>query len=483
PPTLDHSIARGDSIMEDVLEVARTLHQLGEHRDDASSEIHKRIFKLFHGNHVERLSVSTGNEWSDGSIWVKVLDMGSAKQRKVTILNMLEYMGAWEWYDGQIRIAQNTVFTKKGKRVDRRGAATHNNSSTISRMQDLRRKQIIMQLSRGQKLTTQLVRELGIGILFHRKIWDFTKMDTTKLDHLIRDAKSNSCYMKLLYILSSQLECLLWNGSPDLDKFYTELQEEELLAENELEELQGTFPMQHGNLLHGKITMAIDDLIQRVRSNILAGSKPGYEGFTVSGSVELSCDVFQRFHPGKWLDAWAILAAMHISDKPANVTYNMSIPLDANKNNQIQQIEKPLSRWAKTIEKHKQTLGPAPLVHFCPINHRNNHFTLLELNEKEKIIRHYDSMANPDPVKGIKETRLSKLVQEEFGSLGFSYLEAPTPQQSDNWSCGIRVVWNFRQLSNDLLIGSWDTVLSPESMALEVVNGLITCVEENTIKK
>ncbi|KAH8431693.1 uncharacterized protein LDX57_009347 [Aspergillus melleus] len=75
--------------------------------------------------------------------------------------------------------------------------------------------------------------------------WEFTKMDTKKLDHLIRDAKSNSCYMKLLYILSSQLECLLWNGSPDLDKFYTELQEEELLAENELEELQGTFSMQH----------------------------------------------------------------------------------------------------------------------------------------------------------------------------------------------------------------------------------------------
>ncbi|KAH8431011.1 uncharacterized protein LDX57_008672 [Aspergillus melleus] len=249
-------------------------------------------------------------------------------------------------------------------------------------------------------------------------------MDASKLDCLIQDVKNNTYYMKLLHILSSQLELLLWKGFPDLDKFYTDLQEEDLLADNELEELQSTFFMQHGNLLHNKVSTAVDNLIKRIRSSILAGSKPGYDGFTVSGSVELSCDVFQRFHPGKWLDAWAILAAMHISDKPANVTYNMSIPLDEDKNNQVQQIEKPLSRWAKKIEKHKQTLGPAPLVHFCPINHRKNHFTLLELNEKEEIIRHYDSMAKPDPAKAIKETRLSKLVQEEFGSLGFSFLEA-----------------------------------------------------------
>lgn len=159
-------------------------------------------------------------------------------------------------------------------------------------------------------------------------------------------------------------------------------------------------------------------------------STPGYnDTFTVSGSTELSCQVLQRLHPGKWLDAWAITAAMHISDKPANVVYDVSIPLDeAMSNNQTRQIERPFARWARKIDKHKkyakEALGSVPLVYFCPINHWNKHFTLLEINEEKRIICHYDSMAEPDIIGGIKENRLSQLVKEEFGGLGFSYLEA-----------------------------------------------------------
>jgi hypothetical protein len=40
---------------------------------------------------------------------------------------MLEYMGAWEWYDSQVRLVQASgkVLTKRGKPVDQKGAATY----------------------------------------------------------------------------------------------------------------------------------------------------------------------------------------------------------------------------------------------------------------------------------------------------------------------------------------------------------------------
>lgn len=73
-----------------------------------------------------------------------------------------------------------------------------------------------------------------------------------------------------------------------------------------------------------------------------------------------------RFRPGEWLDSWAILVAMHISDKPAEVTYDLSIPLHGyTRKSQLKQLRKPLAGWAKKIAKHRQlaeeNLGLVPL--------------------------------------------------------------------------------------------------------------------------
>jgi hypothetical protein len=32
-------------------------------------------------------------------MWMQVLEAGESGKQKVTIFNILEYMGAWEWYD------------------------------------------------------------------------------------------------------------------------------------------------------------------------------------------------------------------------------------------------------------------------------------------------------------------------------------------------------------------------------------------------
>jgi hypothetical protein len=192
-----------------ILEAVRVIHQLSKYPQGVPRQVHSRILKTLRGDRQEVLVPARLKQWSDGSTWMKVLEMGSSGNQKITILNMLEYMGAWEWYNEQIELSQATIRTKKNKPVDRRGAAIH----VLDRMQgldsgpqgrwisgvgrvalgkggnesdlppdstnigiteldrQLQRKRISIQLSRGQKLSTKLIKELGLGILFSSKIW------------------------------------------------------------------------------------------------------------------------------------------------------------------------------------------------------------------------------------------------------------------------------------------------------------------------
>jgi hypothetical protein len=58
------------------------------------------------------------------------------------------------------------------------------------------------------------------------------------------------------------------------------------------------------------------------------------------------------------------------------------------------------------------------LVHFRPLNHNNNHFTFLEINEREEKIRHYNLIADRGVIEGTaKPTRVGRLVQvRSFGT-------------------------------------------------------------------
>jgi hypothetical protein len=50
-------------------------------------------------------------------------------------------------------------------------------------------------------------------------------------------------------------------------------------------------------------------------------------------------------------------------------------------------------------------------VYFCPLSINNNHFTLLEINEREKKIYRYNSMVGQDIIDGtVKLIRVDKIV-------------------------------------------------------------------------
>jgi hypothetical protein len=199
------------SLMDIILKAVRVIYQFNKYPHGVPREVHSRILQTLQKDRQGAIGASNLNQWSDGSMWMRVLEMGSSENQKVTILNMLEYMGAWEWYEGQIEQSQATIRTKKNTPVNRRGAAIYVlnrmqgirtdteppgkwissvgrvamgqegdesnlspgscNVSITERDRQLRRKRISMQLSRGQKLSTKLVKELGLGILFSSKIW------------------------------------------------------------------------------------------------------------------------------------------------------------------------------------------------------------------------------------------------------------------------------------------------------------------------
>jgi len=198
------------ALIDQVVEAVRVIHQFSKYPYAVPPNVHSRILQSHWSDSQEAIDAVDWDQWSDGSMWMHVLEMGSTQNQRVTILNMIEYVGAWEWYDKQIRLAKATVRTKKNKPVDHKGAATHvlndmqstqrgpapqgrwiggvgwvapeqkgsvsdlesesGGASITEKSRRLQRKRISVQLSRGQKITT-LVKKLGLGILFSPTIW------------------------------------------------------------------------------------------------------------------------------------------------------------------------------------------------------------------------------------------------------------------------------------------------------------------------
>lgn len=169
----------------------------------------------------------------------------------------------------------------------------------------------------------------------------------------------------------------------------------------------------------GTLNAAVEQLIKDVRTKVL-GKRKIREGDSVAinNGVELDCNIFRRLRDEEWFDAWTIVAAMQITDKPFFVHHGYSVPLEElGRNGRMKPVKRPLSGWARKIvefrKNARETFGNSMrLVYFCPLNHGDTHFTLLEINEREEVIRHYDSMADKGVIDGtMRLTRVQRLVK------------------------------------------------------------------------
>jgi hypothetical protein len=168
-PVSEEDLTEDVSFLDTVYHMIDIIHLLQKHPCDLPRTVHRKILQSLHTNQGS-ITESTVDQWSDGRTWIEVLERGSATNRRCTVLNMLEYIGASKWYYSQIEVAKRTLFTKQNKPVGEKGAAMHVLDRIISEHSLLSRKVIINQFSRGKKLRV-LVKELGLGILLSPKIW------------------------------------------------------------------------------------------------------------------------------------------------------------------------------------------------------------------------------------------------------------------------------------------------------------------------
>uniref|UniRef100_A0A093UXU9 Carboxyl-terminal PDZ ligand of neuronal nitric oxide synthase protein n=1 Tax=Talaromyces marneffei PM1 TaxID=1077442 RepID=A0A093UXU9_TALMA len=378
PPTPKEDVTK--DIKDTLSEMVDNVILLKKHTDDLPRTVHQKILQSLRTDQGLIIE-SKASQWSDGRMWLEMLERGSAISRRCSVFNMLEYMGALKWYDSQIEVAKRTVLTKQKKPVDEKGAAMH----VLGRIanEPSKRKAITNQFSRGKKVRL-LVKELGLGILFSPNIWKYTKKKEPEIDQLLQNFKADPQWRAMFQILTPQVERLVHSGSTDPEAF-----------------------------------------------------------------LKLPADIFYALRPGQWLDCWIIKAAMQIADRPTGV----------------------------------KAEGTTPLIFYSPIHHTNSHFTLLEIDDGEKVIRHYDLLAEPTTINSMKKTRIATLVEDEFGHLGYQYIEMPTAQQSDDWSCGARVIWAFRKRCNGIDIGSWDTAVDSERIQLDVIKSLMSCIDSNAMQK
>lgn len=121
-------------------------------------------------------------QWSDDRSWRDIIEKSFFKAHRYVIFNLLEYIGASEWFDKQVSIAQESTLTKKHQPIKNSTAAGKvmdniwercnprlNNVS--SRLQKSQRQRIWLQLHRGRELRSRLAKRLGLGILFSPRIW------------------------------------------------------------------------------------------------------------------------------------------------------------------------------------------------------------------------------------------------------------------------------------------------------------------------
>lgn len=104
---------------------------------------------------------------------------------------------------------------------------------------------------------------------------------------------------------------------------------------------------------------------------------------------------------------------MHIADRPTSVHFCESIAVnDIGRHGRIISKQKPFEAWVKDIaELRRKAEDIAPLIFYSPIFHTQSHFTLLEIDDGEKTIRHYDSMAELTTINGTKKTRVATLIE------------------------------------------------------------------------
>jgi hypothetical protein len=192
------------------------------------------------------------------------------------------------------------------------------------------------------------------------------------LDMLIRDLPGSPEKIAVLRLLANQMTLLLETGRTNPGEFRDGLESEGLPV---------------SDLGPSTECVELDTFYKQVLNSNTCGM------LLVTGTDFRFCvESLRRLGATRWLNDEVILACLHLADKLTFVRVGFSIPIHRQRRAQSA-IPRPFERAAKQMaEWHCQMEAQSPLVCFFPLFQYQSHFSLLEVNEREGFIYHYDSM-------------------------------------------------------------------------------------------
>ncbi|SCN81979.1 unnamed protein product [Fusarium fujikuroi] len=382
-----------------------------------SQDTYKALFDALQAQTEEE------NEWSDGSQWVAVVEAGDNDRCMGSIRFALTACGFAQWHQSQVRwleratcmttqLAINAVYERVlGRKPEQPGASQD--------QWKRRRQKLSTYCTRGKKWL-RLLSAFDYGILF-KDAWELVKSKDAELDTLITECTHQIQKMDVLGLLKEQMVFLLNTGRTEPDEFRNQL--------------MGKGYPDPCITLSTTGNDEVDAFFKEVRSSGMSDS-------LLIPRSEFRFDIIslQRLGSTTWLNDDIVLACLHLSTKLPCVRVGFSIPIHRqNATRAGYLLPRPFERAAMHIsEEHETDSLPETnaLVWLFPLFQRENHFSLLEIDEQNKRIYHYDSSSI-----GVNSD-VKVACNKEFPE--FQYIEEEVMRQYDTHSCGLLVIKNAR---------------------------------------
>ncbi|KAH6881115.1 hypothetical protein B0T10DRAFT_580976 [Thelonectria olida] len=290
-----------------------------------------------------------GTKWSDGSEWVSLVEAGHTERSKGSIRYALTATAFARWHASQVQLMEGAVGAtghKAAKAVSGRILGPKPEADkTKKELWERRRKNLSTHLARGRKWS-RLWRNSVLA--------SYSRM------------RGSPEKMTVLKLLTEQMSLLLETGRTNQDKFHDDLESEGLLisepgSSTRCEELDAFY----------------EKVQESTTGNILL----------VNGiDFRFQKHSLRRLSATTWLNEEIILSYLHLSDKLSFVRVGFSVPIHRQTRAHTA-IPRPFERAAKQMtEWHRQAEAQSHLVCFYPLFQRQNHFSLLQINEREGSI-------------------------------------------------------------------------------------------------
>lgn len=312
--------------------------------------------------------------WSDGSQWKALVDSGHQDRKRSTIRYALTAIAFCRWHRSQVDLLPHSSTRTAAQSVVLRVVGEAPEDESNRKAWEKRRKTLNTHLTRGRKWNS-LVYEFGFGFLF-KDAWALAKSSESSLVELVSQLHGDTEKRAVLALLSEQMDMLLENGRTDAAVFRCALKKQDLLH---------TLPVLPDSLMpvvSQEIASLQDEMKQAVPVGKLLVKGTGYQ-FPV--------DILDRIDGTQWFNDTLILLCLHLADRLSYVRVGFSIPIHQ-QTGKGKILPRPFQKAMLQIKQWNSTEHDpsGSLVCFFPLWQHGNHFSLLEINQKEDVIYHYD---------------------------------------------------------------------------------------------